>query len=165
MGQEVKPVKSIIFLDFDGVIATPKSYLAHKGMGRSTTYPYLLDLECCEVLDTLCQKISAGIVISSTWRRSHTYEEFKKIFADVGITAPLLGRTRKDRGTGDPRGLQIRAWMDDMEYKGPYLVIDDEVCDIRPYITPNHILYVEGGWTVRYGLTLAHIQPHINSQR
>lgn len=103
----------IIFLDIDGVLATPE-YLKD---GLWALHP-----EKQKLLGKLLINTDAKIVLSSSWRLS-TLEETKKhmqaegflfIFKIIGVT--IRAYQYLERGTGVhlsiPRGVEIKQWID-----------------------------------------------------
>lgn len=79
----------------------------------------------------LCKDLGLMPVITSTWRLAHTKEQLQRIFAEQGIDVEIHDYTpHMDR---QDRGVEIKAWIDE---NGPddYVVIDDRVHDIEPYV-------------------------------
>ena len=101
----------IIFLDMDGVIATPKSL--DGGMWGITK-------ECQELLGLILQRTNAELVISSSWRYA-TVEKTKEHFASkgfaycdkiVGVTVRGYHHIEKGFPMSIPRGVEIKQWID-----------------------------------------------------
>lgn len=106
-------MNKFIFLDIDGVIATP-TYIKEGQWALNPEKQLLLG----EILD----KTKANIVLSSSWRLS-TLEETKEymVSEDFMFTEYLVGVTIRayqwlERGTGIhlsiPRGVEIKQWID-----------------------------------------------------
>jgi hypothetical protein len=92
---------------------------------------YELDPLACLRLQHLCDAFGAVIVLSSTWRVYHTQAEIQDMFAQRGLTVPIIGRTPDLRDCGldteEPwnlvgRGLEIQWWLQH------YLPSDEAVC-------------------------------------
>ena len=115
-------VKKFIFLDFDGVITTVRSN-------------WKFDLEKVMMIQGLCDKTDARVVVSSSWRRgnvkdmietcieawtegvgdiSHGISDVPGWIMDIaGVTDRAYSRIKKDGGAYYmPRGLEIRWWLD-----------------------------------------------------
>jgi hypothetical protein len=134
-------MKKVIFLDIDGVLATPQ-YLKH-GI-------WALNPEKQQMLGKILSETNADIVLSSSWR-CNTLEETKAYMEKEGFlfTDKIVGITIRayqwlERGTGVhlsiPRGVEIKQWIDtnihsengknwkrltvDKDYT--YLILDDD---------------------------------------
>lgn len=106
-------MKKIIFLDIDGVIATP-DYLKD-GM-------WALNPEKQKLLGRIIEKTGADIVLSSSWRYQ-TLERTKEHMLSEGFlfNENLIGVTIRayqylEKGTkihlSIPRGVEIKQWID-----------------------------------------------------
>lgn len=135
----------IIFVDIDGVLCL-----------RSSKY-YYFDPECVKRLQHILEVTGAFIVISSCWRVGESVEGLKHIFSICGDRyskykgpiphfdvsrildkTPVLDVDRSEN-TGDlwGRGYEIVAWL--KRYQGDlgikkYIILDDEVSDLKPLI-------------------------------
>jgi stringent starvation protein B len=77
----------------------------------------------------LCEQFDARIVISSTWRYSHSIDELREFFADnninpelvIGVTPDLV---YEEQPQSFCRGDEIRRWLEENEYH-TYVIIDD----------------------------------------
>ena len=95
MENKIYPVKGkIIFLDVDGVIATPnqiKKYAQEHGKSCPPGLPQI-DPICMEFLKRLVDEFDAKIVVSSAWRKlKHDMFDLIKICSVYGI--PIVGKT------------------------------------------------------------------------
>jgi len=135
----------IVFLDVDGVIATTKSYKEQDDM---------LDRDCIEVLNLLTDALDAKIVVSSTWR-CEGYRNIQKKLNGAGVRAEIIGITPRlinepEEGSvihvAEGRGNEILKWIKDNNYEGEYLVLDDEISDIKNAIPADNILHIKDGW-------------------
>ena len=158
--RKCKTSNFIIFLDFDGVIATHKSYIS------STRRSDKIDRECIKVLNTLVKKLNAVIVVSSTWSILYTVKELQEILDTAGFNGKIIDKTsrvKKPRWNISQRGAEIQQWIkkngcDD------YLVIDDEIFDIKDYIPMDKVIYVKNGF-IKDGLTYSHIDNYMRNNR
>lgn len=101
----------IIFLDIDGVIATPESIIdGYWGLVSARQ----------EQLRKIIDATDAKIVLSSSWRL-HNLEETKKymnekgfLFCDkiIGITIRAYHYIEKGVHLSIPRGVEIKQWID-----------------------------------------------------
>ena len=141
----------IIFLDIDGVIATMESYKDHSD---------LLDRTCINVLNVLTNRVKAKIVISSAWR-IEGLDILQDKLKGAGVKAEIIGvtpRLKQESYTSDTkRGKEILQWIKDNNYEGDYLVLDDDVFDIRGAVEDERILWIKKGW-FNHGLTPRHIR-------
>jgi hypothetical protein len=108
----VSGCRKIIFLDMDGVLATPKS-LDESGFWGITK-------ECQDNFGYLLARTDAEIVVSSSWRL-HTVEDTKKDFTEkgflfsdkiVGVTIRAYHYIEKGFPMSIPRGVEIKQWID-----------------------------------------------------
>lgn len=106
-------MQKIIFLDIDGVIATPESIIDGEWG--------LLDSKQ-ELLKFILNQTDAKIVLSSSWRK-HTLEDTKAFMKGRGFqfVDDIIGVTIRayhyiDRSEGIhlsiPRGVEIKQWID-----------------------------------------------------
>jgi hypothetical protein len=141
--KELIKMEKYIFLDIDGVLATPKSI---EGVGGE----WKIEDEKQELLKHIIDSTGAKIVLSSSWRKwdLETTIEFMKQegfwFYDliIGVTIrayQYLDRTKKIH-LSIPRGVEIKQWIDtnihsdngkNWEWKElgkdyQYVILDDE---------------------------------------
>ena len=143
----------IIFLDFDGVIATAKSY---------DEYDNLLDRKCCKALNVLTDHYNAKIVISSTWRMEGI-DHLRDILKDAGVKAEVIDvtpRLHEKMFLSAERGEEIKEWIRMNNYDGDYLILDDEVTDIIKHHPSEKVIHLAGGFRGD-GLTIDIVQSHI----
>ena len=131
----------IIFLDFDGVVNTPiwREYIedGEKVFKCKYAWPhdgFVNNFQAISWLNDLYTKYPYDIVITSSWRedcRDYTPAEclynggLNKEIEIIDAVAP-----------GHERAYLIEDWLDRKDYKGEYVIIDDEdsyyycsVCD------------------------------------
>lgn len=104
----------ILFLDIDGVLnvvggKTRKE--RHEGIAKAVAQ-----------LRRVVSTTGCSIVLSSAWRLFN--EPFKAIRERLGYTGPFIGRTPDLKG--QPRGLEIAAWLADQPHAPAcWAVVDD----------------------------------------
>lgn len=135
----------IIFLDIDGVLNTTcwdlyqkkmteasKIYKKHCiekfGEGTRTTFEltHISDVALV-VLKEIVERLDAKVVISSTWREGRSPEHFQWLFEERGFPLPeatVIGCTPVMDGID--RGFEIKAWIEQNEFKGKYIILDDD---------------------------------------
>lgn len=77
----------------------------------------------------------AKIVVTSTWRTQFTLQQLKDIFRSNGIDGEVVDKT----SIGLTRGEEIQEWINYNRTES-YVVIDDQVKDILPYIDNNKVV-------------------------
>lgn len=131
--------KPIIFLDFDGVVETiywekakdgTWSYNIHKS-GREE----LNNKQAIGWLNELYNKIPYDIVVSSTWRMGMSVDELQNLLRRSGFnhSIKVIGKTPV---LYQQRGLEIQEWIDTAEFKGKFIIIDDDsdMCHLLPLL-------------------------------
>lgn len=104
----------IVYLDFDGVIATDASYARAQAEGRydgksfpaQIEPPDVFDRECVARVNELCVYADASIVISSAWGAWWGLPQLQALLASMGLTAPVIGIT--PRKMSSTRVMEIR---------------------------------------------------------
>jgi hypothetical protein len=132
----------IIFLDIDGVLRTTKSDIWWSQNLKSPISENLFerkfDQKCVSLLNQICNITKAKIVITSTWRTNFTFDQLKIEMLSRGIQAPIIGTTP----ILENRGMEIECWLDENS-ANKYVVIDDNINDIKTHISPNKIVKCE----------------------
>jgi hypothetical protein len=111
---------SILFLDVDGVLVTPRSGLAHGG-------PEPFDREACLILDRLCSLAGARIVVSSTWREEQTRETFAALLERHDLSPSLLHEDWATPILRTNRQREIDSWLREHPEVTNWVVLDDGV--------------------------------------
>lgn len=124
-----RPPARVLFLDFDGVIITPRSHIAQGAIGGRMIEP---DAVAMSAIRKVCDK-GVRIVVSSTWRLR---EERCKAFLAEHELLPYLHSdwctpdTSRDAGggvyVGAPRGAEIAAWLAKHPEVVSYRILDDD---------------------------------------
>ena len=92
-------IERIIFLDFDGVITTPRTHFLH------------FDHVCMEHLKTIISRTNAFIVVTSTWKKRNSFRALKALFEPFGMFDRVfdITPTRKESLV---RGREINDWIE-----------------------------------------------------
>lgn len=151
----------VVFLDIDGVMATFNSmrmgWMYRKKRGKkSRKYSSIvhdrltLSRKCIRTLNRLVVETRAKVVISSAWRYGKPTGYFQRLFRSKGFCGEVIDKTPtwdkyKDmigiKTVNDlelfwnhERGNEINLWLEWNKHKNIefYIVIDDEVSDIKP---------------------------------
>jgi hypothetical protein len=129
----------IIFLDIDGVLCSYDDLKLRDADGEHTFRDYSV-----EALNMLVAYYGAKIVISSSWRRKHTFrhaDDFQALFNHRGVEVEVLGLTPYLKGV---RGDEINAWLDANPTER-YIVLDDETPDMEG-ITDMQYVWKTNRW-------------------
>lgn len=115
--------KPILFLDIDGVLNSNAwwSNPARPKVKDNIWEPSHIDPTAVNLLDTVLVATGAEVVVSSSWRNSHTVEQIATLLADKGLSCPerLVGKTPdiwtfhpdiRDK-FGETRGVEIAMWL------------------------------------------------------
>ena len=117
-------IEKIIFLDFDGVIITPRTEFLH------------FDPICMEHLKHIIDETNAFIVISSTWKIGTPFIELKAMFEPFGMFQRVLGTTPNIDGDF-VRGREIDTWLNSIHAKRfdikNFIILDDD-SDMEPHM-------------------------------
>ena len=119
-------MRKIIFLDFDGVMDTDYYSLAlfRNGESLSDEYGLMFDPYCVQNLKHIIEETGAGIVVSSTWKTIMSHGELVEMWKARELPGNLLDCTPTLR-TGQHRGDEIDAWLNDSNDECQYVIIDD----------------------------------------
>ncbi len=146
-----RPVRKIIFLDFDDVMTTTKYCLTlnRKKQPEKDEYGVLFDPDCVAALKHIVDRTDAEIVITSSWREvDMPMQRLKEMwesrhlpgkFADV---TPPISRYR---------GEEIAAWLTFCPDNCQYVIIDDLPQDQFHTNQYDHLVTTDG----YAGLTMA----------
>ena len=125
---------NVIFLDFDGVITSPDS-------------KWKIDMHKINIINNICYKTDAKIVVSSTWRMGYRgdvsafHEQLKQYFIKHNyldnfkdtfdkFINNIVGMTEC---IGGLRGDEIKSYMNEHPEVENYVIIDDDsdMCDYQ----------------------------------
>ena len=127
----------VVFLDYDGVVNTPM--WNEKGTICSYGFPKqgkVNNFQAVQWLSEACQKFHYDIVVTSTWRLADNYKECL-INGGLRSGIEILGRTPSF--SGQPRGAEIKAYLEEHPEITYYVIVDDEA-DILPEQCGHFIL-------------------------
>lgn len=159
-------MNKILFLDFDGVV---NNIGTRSGMGLN------IPIKCYDgnirltdwgfdnigVFNQLllwCLENNVKIVISSSWRICmggskefneffdtifHEYSWLKRVNSLDSLIIDVTGQAR------NTRELEIKEWLDKNNYKGMYVIVDDDVTYPNKYFKDKHIVKINN----KVGLT------------
>ncbi len=119
--------RPIIFLDMDGVIASPRAHMVREHVGdRDLRW---IDPISLALLNRLCTEHNALVVVSSVWRGD---PGFREMFWRAGFTGAFHEdwRTRTEPMAGF-RGDDIREWLARHPEVTQHVILDDET-DFHP---------------------------------
>lgn len=143
-----------IFLDIDGVIATPTSVRLNYLLGRGPETQWY-DLVSLTYLGRLVSETSAVVVLTSNWRHdlgssndlveaimTNLYDQLAAAGAPVYDTTPVCYDT--------DRSGEIAAWLDKHPCEA-YAIIDDLArFDDRPDIAEGHLVLIPESDGIRH---------------
>lgn len=152
----------IIFLDIDGVVNTSANKWETGRIKFRGRRCIPTNREPKRVLAKLIKWMLENdiyFVMSTSWGRSSTAKDWNEILKNYGINKNLVISRTPVHETGK-RGLEILQWLEywntvavekyGKERVDGYIVIDDDVQDILPYVKPkSHVIHTD----VRKGLT------------
>jgi len=114
----------VIFLDIDGVLATPRQYgtvrtklYSRDGSAAELRVPYMWDERCVIALNRFIRTHNLQIVLSSDWRLHFSEEQINRIFIINGVAASPIGftpRLAKEESTESLESIRVReiqAWL------------------------------------------------------
>lgn len=136
--------RSVIFLDFDGVLNTERyqALLLTERMPTKDAWGPLFDPHAVDHLRRIIETTEAGIVISSSWRYIHRLGSLRMMWEVRGLPGEIIG-TLLCGATYISRGEEIECWLD--SHERPQYVIIDDLDDFLPnqrsrYVETNPIV-------------------------
>lgn len=131
--------KPIIFLDFDGVVETIYWEKAEDGSWSFNIHKHsrneLNNKQAIGWLNELYKNVPYDIVVSSTWRIRMSVEELQELITNSGFNKDIkvIGKTPQ---LYQSRGYEIQQWIDDNNFKGKFIIIDDDsdMCHLLPLL-------------------------------
>ena len=142
-----------IFLDIDGVIATPTSVRNNYLQGREPEN-YRYDSMSLMYVGRLVKLTGAVVVLSSTWREDlDTNDPYLRVIMDnlcdqlAEVGAPLKAVT--PRVLGGDRSSEIGAWLDEHPCDA-WVILDDLArFEKRPEVCDGHLVLIEDSEGIR----------------
>ena len=129
----------VIFLDIDGVL-NHWDYLRTDECQSSDNMsgPGYLDGACVQRLNTLIEKTGAKVVVSSTWRKSHTVDSLQQTLEEKGFGGEIIDfTTTRDLGK---RADQIWDWLNNTSEEIESFVILDDDADAADIVLGAHFV-------------------------
>lgn len=153
----------VIFLDIDGVVNTSANkwetgrvkFRGKRCIPTNKEPKRIL----AKLIEWMMLENDAYFVMSTCWGRSSVAEDWNKILRSYGVKKDLV-ISRTPLHPKGIRGLEILSWLESWNTDGvrkhgkekveSYVVIDDDVKDIIPYVKPKScVIHTD----VRKGLT------------
>lgn len=143
-----------IFLDIDGVIATPSSVRLNYLLGRDPTNQWY-DGVALTYLGRLVEQTGAVVVLTSTWREDLEHQNpmtkaiMDNLFAQLkAVGAPVSDLTPVLREAD--RSAEIGAWLDAHPCEH-YAIFDDLArFEDRPEVVESHLVLIQDSEGIRY---------------
>ena len=134
----------VLFLDIDGVLNDAVNI--HNLMDDKPTKEHL------DCLKAILDATGAKVVLSSTWR---LFPDSRNIVKNClrNIGSDIYDKT-KELSKG--RGAEIKEWLDRHPEVDKFVILDDDISDIKPYFPANIVKT-----TFYRGLLPHHIEPAI----
>ncbi len=140
-------MKTVIFLDFDGVLATSKynTQLSEKGQPWTDGFGTLFDPVCVDNLKLIIEATCADIVVTSTWKMKLGLDGIQTMWGERLLPGKVVGVTPDIDVLC--RGNEIEAWLAEREKNICYAIIDD--APITGFFTEGQQkhLFVVDEWT------------------
>ena len=141
---------NIVFLDFDGVVETIYWEKSEDGTWSYNVHKYgheeLNNKQAIGWLNELYNKIPYQVVVTSTWRYNMTVEQLQELLTKSGFNPAIkvIGKTPK---LFQQRGLEIQQWIDENDFKGKFIIVDDDsdMCHLLPFLVR---CYGQVGFTI-----------------
>lgn len=125
-GLRRKRVKAA-FLDIDGVFNSKTFYLqrkAQKNTARCARWDQEIDRAAIKTMNALFEAGDVAAVISSTWRKTLSLEELRRLFRRAGFVGSIVGKTPDLNGA--QRGEEIATWLRAHPEIEHFVVFDDD---------------------------------------
>ena len=143
-----------IFLDIDGVIATPASVRKNYMLGR-TPENQLYDSVALMYVGRLVELTGAIVVLASTWREDlDTIDPYLRAIIDnlcrqlEAVGAPISDVT--PRLPGGDRSAEIGAWLDAHPCDA-WVILDDLArFEERPEVCGRHLVIIDDSEGIRH---------------
>lgn len=132
-------MKPVVFLDFDGVVETIYWEKDDNNIWSLNTHKEgkteLNNKQAIGWLNELYNKCPYDVVITSTWRINMNKKELQNLLVFSGFNPKIkvIGLTPI---LHLQRGLEIQQWIDDNNFKGKFIIVDDDsdMCHLLPLL-------------------------------
>lgn len=119
----------VIFLDFDGVLNNDK--WIHQVYANRNQYISFAEREQAEInpekvlmINNFAKEFDAQIVVSSSWRITHSLDELNVFLTIAGLERKAIDITPRDyRGY---RGAEVKAWLKEHPEVTHHVIFDDD---------------------------------------
>jgi len=146
-----RPIRKIIFLDFDDVMTTTKHCLLlnRQNQPEKDEFCVLFDPDCVAALKHIVDETDAEIVVTSSWREvDMPMQRFKEMWESRHLPGQLADVTPS---ISQYRGEEIAAWLTFCPDNCQYVIIDDLPQDQFLVNQYDHLVTTDG----YAGLTMA----------
>lgn len=154
-----------VFLDIDGVLWNEEYivFLRDNNIPKDNDIETYFSSKSMTALNTLLNslenKFKVQLVITSS-RRSLLEKTIAILYKNNLVYDDKIDKTESTIKNIDmPRGLEIKKYLKQNKNSKNYVVIDDEVKDIKPFIKHSHIIDVKNE-----GLQLHHIEKFLKAK-
>lgn len=112
---------NVLFLDMDGVVATVRAKITQEHLGHPDR---LIDKVALALVDDICRRGNAQIVVSSVWRNRYDRQSFSRLLVRNGSTSQLhTDWCTKNLQTR--RGDEVKEWLS-RHTINKYVILDDD---------------------------------------
>ena len=108
----------VLFLDIDGVLNSTKTSVGLDGYPHEPDQHDLFDMAAVGLIRRMCLAGDIKIVLSSSWRILHHWQDVGK-----ALDLPVIDATP---GGGGERGPQIQQWLSAHPDADEYAILDDD---------------------------------------
>lgn len=139
-----RPVRKIIFLDFDDVLTTTKHCLLlnRQNLPEKDEYGVLFDPDCVAALKHIVDETNAEIVVTSSWREvDMPMQRLKEMWESRHLPGTLTDVTPS---ISQYRGEEISAWLTFCPDNCQYVIIDDLPQDQFLVNQYDHLVTTDG---------------------
>jgi len=139
-----RPVRRIIFLDFDDVMTTTKHCLSlnRQNQPEKDEYGVLFDPDCVAALKHIVDETDAEIVVTSSWREvDMDILRLKEMWESRHLPGKLADVTPP---ISHYRGEEIAAWLTFCPDNCQYVIIDDLPQDQFLTNQYDHLITTDG---------------------
>ena len=124
------PPTKVIFLDIDGVICNLRNNLEQ---AENYGLHCQLDPVAINLINRLCFKTGAKVVISSSWASFHGLGATRLALEVAGMQNKYFHKDGMTPRESSDRGQQILDWLAKHPEIENFCILDDDNFDIRPY--------------------------------
>lgn len=117
--------KSVLFLDFDGVLNSEASFRLEIRKGTERVCDTLSEIACSNLQQVLEKCPDLRIVVSSTWRLLHSLDDLRVILRRYGVDDTRVIDKTPATLSGE-RGREIDLWLNDHPKVSRFVIVDDD---------------------------------------